>query len=216
MQAERQGRPQPLARQSVDLLRQADGADGNPALPDAEPPSGVEPPDRLDGDLVVRQRLPHPHEDDVAEPLAALVQELGGPHRLLEHFADAQVAQRAADAAGAEPTADVTPDLARETDSAARALARRRDHHTLGGAAVGPLHEQFGGATRRLRAGDLATGSHPEALGESPTELGRQVGHHVERACPALERPRQDLPRPVGRLTALGEPLLELLRRGAE
>jgi hypothetical protein len=73
VQGQREGDLQALLRQAAHRRDQADGGDDDAALADADAVRRRvdDPADGADHPVVVRQRLAHAHEDDVADPAAA-------------------------------------------------------------------------------------------------------------------------------------------------
>ncbi len=100
-----------LARQAADLARQAAGGDGDMPGADVDPTRMVQQAHRADHRLVVRQRLAHPHEDDVAHAGAA--EHLLHLHHLFHDLSGGEITHQSLPAGGAEGAPEGASDLAR-------------------------------------------------------------------------------------------------------
>ena len=181
--------------------READSRDRDPALRDPHPFRILGDGQRREEAVEVGQRLPHPHHDDVADPLRGR-EEAGKTQKLFEDLAGSEIADDAVYAAGAEHAPHRTADLRADADRAPLAVA---EHDAFDPLPIVELQEQFLGAVLRLRVG--GDGRRPErelGLERLAKGLG-EIGHVGKRRRPASIQPAPHRLRPPGGLAEFGE-----------
>ena len=159
------------------------------------------------GGVVVGQRLPHPHEDDVADPGRAGV--LGAGH-LLDDLPGGQVPFEAGLPGGAERTGHCASRLGGDAHGRPGGVAHE---HGLDRCAVASGRPEpfrrlavIGGAAVKLLESQRERNVEPAAQRKG------KVRELLERRPPRVQT-LPDLPRPVGRLSPPGQEPCDLVER---
>jgi hypothetical protein len=153
------------------------------------------------------QRLAHTHEHDVERPIVEVEAVSENPN-LTGNLASGQVPDETHPPGQAKRTTHRAAHLRRN----AKSLGWRvRDVYRLDLFVVFETQGEFLGPVFGNIAAYRTWGPDRELLGELRAERSAQVGHQRNVSDPTLPDPAEDLTRAKGRMTALGEPRLELV-----
>ena len=205
MERDGEGDRQILLRKVIDARDDAAGREGNVPVADVQPRRVPDKAQKFHHVVIVVERLSDAHEHHAVDALAR-VERRGDD--LPEHLGRGQVPHLAANRGGTELTAHGAPDLARNAQGGAVAVAHE---HALDAVAVEEAEEVFDGAVEGARLLDLHRGEPPLArLVEPFSQGGGEVGHFGNGGAAAA--PVEDLLRAVARLAERGKIRLDLLR----
>ncbi len=198
VQAQRQRRRDALGRELVDGRHEPDGRHRDAARGDAEAVGGGlgEPADGGDGGLVVRQRLPHAHEDDVADaalPAGDLAAGQGarGGRDLLDDLGGRQVARQPGLPGGAERAVHAAAGLAGDAQGVAVLVAHedRLDERAV----VHAVQRLDRGALVGREGADRRQERRQQRVSDPGPAGRRQVRHPLRVVLEPLEPVRGEL-----------------------